>query len=89
MTPQTPPRPNRPARPWTRRLVRFAIVTTLLALLIVAGLPWLLSTPPARRWLVAKADAALAPGRLQLGTLEMSWFRGTRMTGFVLVDPQG
>lgn len=77
-----------PPRRWRRR--RTALV--LLALAVVApivALPWALGTPPARRWLLGKANRALAPGGLEVASFRFSWFGPTRLTGFALRDGRG
>jgi translocation and assembly module TamB len=52
-------------------------------------MPWILSSRPGRTWLLAKANGVLAPGKIELATLELSWFRATRMSGVVLRDREG
>ena len=43
----------------------------------------------ARRWLLRRANHALAPGGLDLSTIRFSWFGPTRITNLVLNDPEG
>jgi hypothetical protein len=62
----------------------------LLLVAAVAALPYGLSTPRARRWLLERANRVLAPGgRLEVATFRFSWFGPTRMTGFTIRDAQG
>lgn len=73
-----------------RRMVLTIVAAIVVAIVgTVAALPWLLATPPGRRWLLARADRALAPGSVHFDTLRLSWFGPTRMSGFVLRDAQG
>lgn len=86
-TPDDPaPRPRR----WRRRLLIAAAALVVAAVAAVLAFPFALSTPRARRWLLDRANAALAPnGRLEVASFRFSWFAPTRMTGFVLRDAQG
>ncbi|MBV8381395.1 MAG: hypothetical protein JOZ63_02235 [Planctomycetaceae bacterium] len=70
---------------WVILLATTATVLTA----AVAALPWMLGTPPVLRLLLAQANAALAPGAIELTGLRLSWFGTTRMTGLVLRDPRG
>ena len=81
----TQERPVRKRRRWW--IVAAAAPIVMVGL--VAALPWLLGTPPARRWLLSRADRALAPGGLAFDSIRVSWFGPTRMTGFVLRDREG
>ena len=77
-----PPRRN---RRWPK--VVAAVVFTLVALIL--ALPYGLSTTPARNWLLAKANATMTPGRVEVSRFSFSWFRPTRIDGFVIFDPRG
>ena len=77
-------------RKWCRRSLAALGVLLLLALAAVAALPYGLSTPRARRWLLEWANRVLAPGgRLEVASFRFSWFGPTRMTGFTIRDAQG
>lgn len=80
------PKPTAKGR---RRWWRWAAAVALVLALAVASLPWLLGTGPARRWLLGRANAALAPARLEVGRFAFSWFGPTRMTGFRIYDHDG
>ncbi|MBV8265021.1 MAG: hypothetical protein JO252_01600, partial [Planctomycetaceae bacterium] len=67
---------------WVILLATTATVLTA----AVAAIPWMLGTPPVLRLLLAQANAALAPGAIELTGLRLSWFGTTRMTGLVLRD---
>ncbi|HEX8199443.1 MAG TPA: hypothetical protein VF590_03070 [Isosphaeraceae bacterium] len=85
MTNLSPPPGSR-----SRRRLGIALAAgTLAALALIAAVPWALSTPPARRWLLARADRALAPAGLDVASWRLSWFRPTRLTGLVVRDRQG
>ena len=77
-----PPRRN---RRWPKVVV--AVVFTLVALIL--ALPYALSTTPARNWLLAKANATMTPGRVEVSRFSFSWFRPTKISQFVLYDPRG
>jgi translocation and assembly module TamB len=56
---------------------------------LLATLPWLASTPPVRRWIVAKANRMLAPSRIEVGSLRFSWFGPIRASAVVFRDRNG
>lgn len=72
-----------------RRTVAILLSTAVALGLAAAAAPQLLSTPPARRWLIARANAKLAPGKVEFATFKTSWAGPTVMTGFRLIDPEG
>ena len=72
-----------------RRAWKWLAITSLLAIGLVAGLPWLLGTPPARAWLVGRINARLAPGSVELEGLGLSWLGPIEITGVNLRDPRG
>ena len=78
-----------PARKKRRGWKFFAVVGLLLMVGLVAGLPWLLGTPPGRAWLVGKVNAQIAPGKVELERLGLSWTGPIELWGVALVDPKG
>ena len=80
------PAPGR--RPRHRLLKAFASLV-LLGGGLVAALPWLLGTPPARAMLMARVNARLAPGSARLDGLGLSWTGPVVLDGLTLVDPKG
>ncbi len=56
---------------------------------LVAGLPWVLNWPPARRLIKARADAILAPASVDFSSLRLSWFQPTKIDDFRLRDKRG
>ncbi|SIO58618.1 translocation and assembly module TamB [Singulisphaera sp. GP187] len=72
----------------TRR--RWKVLAGVLILIVcaIAAIPWGLGTRPARRWLLAQANRALAPAGIDFATIRFSWFGPTRLTNFVLRDAQ-
>jgi translocation and assembly module TamB len=80
-----PPK-RRGGRPFWKKLA-------VLAFGLIAGfavaLPWILATGPVRRFLLARANAALAPGGLRFDSLELSWFKPATLTNLALIDPKG
>lgn len=78
-----------PARKRRRRLLLLPLFLGLALVALLAALPYWLSSAGGRRWLIAQADAALAPGRLEVGSMSFSWFGPTRLGAVVLRDHQG
>lgn len=69
-------------------------IRVLLGLVVVFGglllaLPWIASSPPVLRILLAQADAFLAPAKFEVSSVSFSWFGPTRLTGFAFRDAQG
>ncbi len=56
---------------------------------LVAALPWILALPFAQRQLKAAANRILAPGRVEFGSIALSWNHSTLIKGLVLRDAQG
>ncbi|WP_435011154.1 hypothetical protein P12x_002452 [Tundrisphaera lichenicola] len=81
------PKPPR-ARKRHRLLKAFAILT-LLIIALLAGLPSLLSTAPARHLILGKVNQRLAPGSASLNGLSISWTRPIELLGLSLRDPKG
>jgi len=80
--PTTAPKPR-------RRLAGLLALALAIPVSAVLALPWGLGTRTGRLWLLGKANAALAPGRLDLAGLSFSWFGPTRLTGLVLRNAKG
>ena len=77
-------RPRRSGpRIWPRVLLGFLVALVLL----VAALPRLLSLAPARRLLLAKVNAALAPATLAIDDWSLRWFGGMSVAGLKFSDP--
>jgi translocation and assembly module TamB len=75
-----------------RRLRTIVIGLTLIVLIVaatVAALPSLAGLAPIRGWIVSAANARLAPTRIELASLGLSWSGPVRMTGLVLRDARG
>ena len=81
----TNPPPVRRLRRWWKALA----AASVLALAVLAALPWLLSTGPARSRIAARINRRVAPGRLAFEGLRLSWFGPTRLSGVTLFDPKG
>lgn len=73
-------------RRWLKRILAIAFVAPLIA---IAILPWLLSRGPAKDALVAFANRSIAPSRVEVGALRLSWLGSLRMSNVVLHDPRG
>src|SRR5436305_14372569 len=70
-----------------RRWRVIALALVLLAPVVLAALmPVWLSSGAGRRWLLARANRALAPGGLDASSFHFSWFGPTRIHGLVLID---
>jgi hypothetical protein len=72
-----------------RRLRILLIVVAIAVPATIAALPRIVEAPPVRRLVLALANRALAPTRVELATLRLSWTGPTRLTGLVLRDPRG
>lgn len=72
-----------------RKLARAFIVLSLLGGLLLAALPWLLSTPPARDAVVTRVNKMLAPSRIGVRGLSLSWTGPLRLTGVTLKNGEG
>ncbi|WP_422927098.1 hypothetical protein [Singulisphaera sp. PoT] len=73
---------NAPAGRRRRRLKIAGLVFVVGLVAIAAAIPWLLGTPPVRRWLIVRANRVLAPGEIQFRSIRFSWFGPTRLAGF-------
>ncbi|MEO6808654.1 MAG: hypothetical protein ABI353_06030 [Isosphaeraceae bacterium] len=84
MTNPAPAQPRRRRRRWL--ILLLVLIVPILG--VILALPWALGTPPARRWLLARANQFLAPGGLDVATFRFSWFGPTVMTGFTIIDAE-
>ena len=71
---------NKPKKPLRNWLLRSSITLVLLAVLLIALAPTLLSTGPGTRWLVSVVSDKL-PGELIVEDLSLSWFGGQHVEG--------
>jgi translocation and assembly module TamB len=78
-----------PIRKKKRRLWKVLVGLALVAVGLVAIAPWILSTPPARAFLLGQVNAKLAPGSVELTGLGLSWTGPIELTGLSLRDPKG
>lgn len=65
------------------------IGAVVLAVTAVAALPWWLGTASGRRWVVARANRVMAPARLELTGLRVSWFGPAELRGVTIRDKEG
>jgi len=72
-----------------RRLRRFLAILFFGPLITVVSLPTVLSTGPACSGLLAVANRYLAPGRLNVAELRLSWFGSQEVLGLSLSDAHG
>ena len=72
-----------------RRLVRVVAVMVLLAVVLVGALPWLLSTTPARRAIVAAVNRTIAPSKVGISGVSLSWAGSIRLSGLWLKNKDG
>lgn len=81
-------RGERKPRRWGRRvLVGVLGVLGVLAGLL-AGAPWLLSCAWARNLILEKANAALAPARVEVADWRLAWFGAQQVEGVAYSDPR-
>jgi translocation and assembly module TamB len=72
-----------------RRLRKILGALIFLAMVLMAGLPWILGTPPVRGILLGRVNAAMAPGSVELDGLGLSWTGPIELVGVRLRDPKG
>ena len=65
------------------------LVVVLVGAGLVAALPWVLGWPIAQRRLAAAASASWRTSSVEFGSIQVSWFRPTRIERVVLRDAQG
>ncbi len=73
----------------TRRKWLFRISASAILIIVVVALPWLASTPPAVRWLVMAANRQVAPARIELGSVRLSWLGSTQISGLAIHSQAG
>jgi translocation and assembly module TamB len=78
-----------PRRSFRRRLLVALAIVFALVLLAIGVLPFWLGTGAGARYLLTRANNALAPARLEVDRFSWSWFQPTTMRGFRLRDAQG
>jgi len=81
--------PPIPAPRRRRRWRRLWPLLLLVPALLVAAVPWALNSGAGRRWLLARANRAMAPGAIEATSIRFSWLSPTELIGFALIDPQG
>ncbi|WZO99265.1 hypothetical protein EP7_000864 [Isosphaeraceae bacterium EP7] len=72
-----------------RRILRLIAGLAILFVLVLASMPTVLSTSPARRLLVQVVNKKFSPGRIELGAMSLSWTGSLTLDDVVLVDPSG
>ncbi|QEH32221.1 hypothetical protein OJF2_06900 [Aquisphaera giovannonii] len=80
---------QKPKRPWRRRLCLAALLLVAAGGLLLWALPWMAGLSPSRLAIVARVNRALAPSRVEVGGLSISWFGTIRATGLSLTDKDG
>ena len=78
------PTPARPPRRWWK----IPGVALLASLAFLWALPWLIAGPFRSR-VDSGLNQALAPGKIQFGGLNLSWFGPTRFERVAILDPKG
>ena len=78
-----------PRKSLARRLLRLAVILSLLAIAVIGALPWLLSLPPGRDAVLAAVNRSIAPSRLSATGLSLSWAGSIRVSGLSLRDKAG
>src|SRR3954468_15835372 len=76
-------------RSFLRRLVRAVVVLVLVVGVATAALPWLMSTSLARRAVVAAGNRAVAPSKVGVSGISLSWTGSIRLSGVTLRDKDG
>ncbi len=81
--------PRKRKKSLVRRLARALLVLSVLAVVVVAALPWIAATPAARNALVGQINKVVAPSKVGIGEISLAWFGSIRLTGLSLVDGHG
>lgn len=79
----------RPPRRWPRRILWLFGTLAILAVAVLAAIPWVLSATAGRDWLISRVNVALAPGSFSAESFSVSWFGPTRIAGLILLDERG
>ena len=82
MAPAEQPRRRR----WFWRILAVSVVVLAAA---AAGLPWLASTGPARRWVLLAVNRSMAPTRIEAARIGLSWRGPLRLGGVTLRNGAG
>ncbi len=61
----------------------------VLAAIAVAALPWIVGTPPARQAIVTQINKTIAPSKVEIGGMALSWFGANRLSNLSLKDGHG
>ena len=85
--PKALPSPALPRK--RRRLWKVFATLALLAVALVAALPWMLGLAPARGLLLGQINAQFAPGSVEMESLGASWTGPIELGGVALRDPRG
>ena len=81
-----PPAKTPPRRRIGRRIL---LGVSLVLVALVAAFPLFASSERVRVYLLAKANAAMSPGRLEVERFRFSWFSPTEIDGLAIYDPHG
>src|SRR3954470_18314979 len=81
--------PTDPPRQRWKKVKRLFLAGFLMVTATVCFLGWLASTAPGRIWLLATANRAIAPSRLQASSIRLSWFGKQEAANLVLRDKGG
>ncbi len=84
----SPPADTPPRRRRGRRILIASLILLAAILLLTATAPYLLSTGPGTRLVVAIANGQLR-GTIEIDDLSLGWFSPTDVRGLRLYDPQG
>ncbi len=72
-----------------RRLFRAVVVLFVLGLIGTAALPWLASTPPARRAIVNAINKSIAPSKVEIQGIRLAWTGSLHLLGLTLTNSAG
>lgn len=78
-----------PRKSLPRRIVRALAFLAILLVLVIAGLPWLLAVPTARKAVVSAVNRVLAPSKIEAKGLSAGWISSVKVSGLTLTNREG
>ena len=80
---------SKPRRSRRRWWLAFGALVLVVPIALLGALPWIVSSPWAKRRIEAFANRLLAPGGVAFDRVSVSWFKPTEITGPALINARG